>query len=65
MGFRNVKYGVNEQQLQYSRESGPGQIATKSRSQMIESEAAKSGQRGYVRWRVSMAAAYKNPPVSI
>lgn len=58
MGFRNVKYGVNGQQLHHSRESDPGQIATKSRSQMIESEAAKSGQRGYVRWRASVAEAY-------
>ena len=40
MGFRTLKYGVNEQQLRYSRESGPGQMATRSRSQMIESEAA-------------------------
>ena len=49
MGFRNVKYGVNGQQLHHPRESDPGQIVTRSRSQMIESEAAKSGQRGYVR----------------
>ena len=40
MGFWIVKYGVYEQQLQHSRESGPGQIVTRSRSHMIESEAA-------------------------
>ena len=60
MGFRTLKYGVNEQQLRYSRESGPGQMATRSRSQMIESEAAMSCLRWNVRWRASMAAATSN-----
>ena len=57
MGFRTVKYGVNEQQLQYSRESDPGQIVTRSRSQMIENEAAMSCLRWLVQRRASMAAA--------
>lgn len=57
MGFWIVKYGVNEQQLQYSRESGPGQMATRSPSQMIESEAAMACQRGQVRQWASVATA--------
>ena len=57
MGLRTVKYGVNKQQFQHSCESGPGQIVTRSRSHILESEADMSCRRGQVRWQASLAAA--------
>jgi len=62
MGVRTVKYGVNEQQLQHSRESGPGQMATRSSSQMRRANQPCHACAG-MRDGASMAAAPKNLPI--